>query len=331
MSDQLRIAVIGAGRMGSDHIRRIRDRIQGARITAIVDIDESRARQAVDGIDGARVYTDFIQALDSGEVDAVLISTPGFLHEQVLLPAITRGLPVLCEKPLTPDSESAWRVVQAEVQAGRRLVQVGFMRRFDAGYRKIEQAVRTGEHGQLLALDCEHINPEVPEGYTGRNLIDDTVVHEFDVVRFLAGQEVAAIQVRTGRTSGQVRTAGLVDPAQVLMDTVDGIRVTVNTHVTAGYGYAVTTRATFETAHVEAGVGEVTPGFEERFEKAYDVEVQEWVDAAREGKVAGPDAWDGYAAAVCCEAGLAAVEAPGSTAAVRLNAKPDLYSETGSE
>ena len=311
--------------MGSDHIRRIRDRVHNARITAIVDIDEAKAHAAIAGIDGARVHTDFTEALDSGEVDAVLIATPGFLHEEILLPTITRGLPVLCEKPLTPDSASAWRVVQAEVAAGRRLVQVGFMRRFDAGYRAVRRAVCSGEHGQLLALDCEHINPSVPESYTGRNLIDDTVVHEFDGVRFFTGEEVASVQVRVGKSSQQVSTDGLVDPAQVLISTTGGIRVTVNTHVTAGYGYAVTTRATFEQGHVEAGVGEITAGFEERFVEAYDIEVQEWVDGALEGRVSGPDAWDGYAAAACCEAGVHAVAEPGRVVEVALQDKPELY------
>lgn len=325
MSEDLRIAVVGAGRMGSDHIERIHHRMERARITAIVDIDEARAQAAIEGIDGARVYTDFTEAITSGEVDAVLIATPGFLHEDVLLPTITQGLHILCEKPLTPDSASAWRVVQAETAVGRKLVQVGFMRRFDAGYQRIQQAVASGEHGELLALDCEHINPDVPAAYTGSNLIDDTVVHEFDGVRFLTGEEVVSVQVRTGKNSRRVQTEGLQDPAQVLMDTTSGVRVSVNTHVTAQYGYAVTTRAAFEDTHLQEGVDQVCPGFEERFVDAYDREVQDWIDGALRGEVAGPDAWDGYACAACCEAGLRAIAEPGITVAVELNEKPELY------
>lgn len=325
MSEDLRIAVVGAGRMGSDHIERIHHRMQRARITAIVDIDEARAQAAIEGIEGARVYTDFTEAITSGDVDAVLVATPGFLHEDVLLPTLTQGLPILCEKPLTPDSESAWRVVQAESALGRKLIQVGFMRRFDAGYRRIREAVASGEHGELLALDCEHINPDVPAAYTGSNLIDDTVVHEFDGVRFLTGEEIVSVQVRTGKDSRKVQTDGLKDPAQILMDTESGVRVLVNTHVTAQYGYAVTTRAAFEQTHLQEGVDQVLPGFEERFLEAYDTEVQDWIDGCLRGEVAGPDAWDGYAAAACCEAGLRAVAAPGTTVAVELNEKPELY------
>ncbi|WP_129358502.1 Gfo/Idh/MocA family protein [Rothia uropygioeca] len=324
MTEQLRVAVVGAGRMGSDHITRLRDRMKNVRVAAVVDIDESRAQAAIEGIQEAKVFTDFTEALDSGLVDAVMVATPGFLHEQVLLPALTKGFPVFCEKPLTPDSDSAWRVVEAEQAVGKRLIQVGFMRRFDQGYRNIRSAVKSGEHGELLALDCEHINPEVPEDYTGRNLIDDTVVHEFDIVRYLTGEEISSVEVRTCKNSSLAKE-GLVDPAQILMETEAGIRVSVNTHVTATYGYAVTTRASFEKNHLHEGIDQVTPGFEERFVDAYDTEIQEWIDGCLTGVIAGPDAWDGYAAAACCEAGLTAIAAPGTSVNVELNEKPDLY------
>lgn len=324
MNEILRVGVVGAGRMGSDHIVRLQNRMKNVRVAAVVDIDEPKAQAAIEGIEGAKVFTDFTEALDSGEVDAVMVATPGFLHEQVLLPALAKGFSVFCEKPLTPDSESAWRVVEAEESMGKRLIQVGFMRRFDQGYRTIRSAVRSGEHGELLALDCEHINPGVPDDYTGRNLIDDTVVHEFDIVRYLTGEEVTSVEVRACKSSSRAKE-GLVDPAQVLMETESGIRVSVSTHVTAEYGYAVTTRAVFERNHLEEGVDQVTPGFEERFVDAYDTEIQEWIDGCLAGEVAGPDAWDGYAAAAGCETGLEAIADPGTSVDVKLKPKPDLY------
>ena len=91
MTQPLKVAVVGAGRMGSDHIIRLRDRMKNVRVTAVIDIDQPKAEAALEGIEGARVYTDFTEALDSGNVDAVMVATPGFLHEQVLLPALSRG------------------------------------------------------------------------------------------------------------------------------------------------------------------------------------------------------------------------------------------------
>lgn len=323
MANELRIGVVGAGRMGYDHIKRIHSTIKNAAVSAVIDIDEEKAQQAVQGIEGAQVFTNFETALEADAFDAVLIATPGFLHLPVLLPAIKKGLPILCEKPMTTDSVSSWEIVQAEVEAGKRLVQVGFMRRFDAGYQQIRSLVESREHGELLQLSCEHINPDVPASYTGRNLIDDTVVHEFDVIRFLTGEEIKNVQVRAGKKS-KYASADLNDPAQVLIETEDGILVTVNTHVVAQYGYAVTTKGIFEERHVSVGEDQVCESFEPRFVDAYDAEVQAWVDASLAGTQVGPSAWDGYAAAACCEAGIEA-EASGKIVEVSLNQKPDLY------
>uniref|UniRef100_UPI00138B0548 Gfo/Idh/MocA family protein n=1 Tax=Arthrobacter sp. H41 TaxID=1312978 RepID=UPI00138B0548 len=112
MNTPLRVAVVGAGRMGADHIDRIHHRTTGTEVAAVVDIDRSRAEAAVAHIPGAVTCTDFQEILDRDDIDAALIATPGFLHEDVLLAVIEHGLPTLCEKPLTPDAASAWRVVQ---------------------------------------------------------------------------------------------------------------------------------------------------------------------------------------------------------------------------
>src|SRR5688500_9750516 len=108
MNQNLRVAVIGAGRMGIDHIQRLHRRIHGAEVAAVVDIDEDRARSAVADVPGALALTDGAAALDHPDVNAVLIATPGFLHEEVLHAALAKDIPILCEKPLTPDAESSW-------------------------------------------------------------------------------------------------------------------------------------------------------------------------------------------------------------------------------
>ena len=118
MTKTLRVAVIGAGRMGADHIQRLNTRIHGAEVAAVVDVDLARAQAAIEGIPGAVALADADEALNNGDVNAVLIATPGFLHEDILLKAIAKDIPILCEKPLTPDAASAWKIVQAEETAG---------------------------------------------------------------------------------------------------------------------------------------------------------------------------------------------------------------------
>ncbi|HEV7167550.1 MAG TPA: Gfo/Idh/MocA family oxidoreductase [Micrococcaceae bacterium] len=336
MPETLRVAVIGAGRMGADHIKRLDTRIHGAEVAAVVDVDLQRARTAAAGVRGAVALSDARQALDNGDVNAVLIATPGFLHEDILLAAVAKDIPILCEKPLTTDAASSWKIVQAEADLGRRRVQVGFMRRFDAEYAALGKIIRDGGLGELLVLHCAHRNPDTPPGFTNEMLINDSVVHEFDVIRYLAGEEITSVQVRLGKATRNA-PAGQHDPQHVLIETESGLLADVEIYVNARFGYQVATEAVFEQGVVNIGGdsgpyiltagrwgGAVAPGFEERFGAAYDAEVQAWVDAARSGEIGGPSAWDGYAAAACCEAGVEA-QKNGDKVAVALNPKPALY------
>jgi len=332
----LRVAVIGAGRMGADHIKRLSTRIHGAEVAAVVDVDLARAQAAIEGIDGAAALSSADEALNNGDVNAVLIATPGFLHEEILYKALEKDFPILCEKPLTPDAESAWKVVQAELALGHKRIQVGFMRRFDAEYSALGSIIRNSELGELLMLHHQHRNPSTPEGFTNEMLINDSVVHEFDAIRYFTGEEITSVQVRLGKPTRNAPN-GQHDPQHVLLETESGVLADVEIYVNAKFGYQVATQASFEDGIVSIGGdsgpyiqsagkwgGSVTPGFEERFGAAYDVEIQAWVDAALRGEIGGPTAWDGYATAACCEAGVEAQKS-GEKVKVQLNTKPDLY------
>ncbi|MBT1004124.1 Gfo/Idh/MocA family oxidoreductase [Paenarthrobacter sp. DKR-5] len=336
MSDSLRVAVIGAGRMGADHVQRLHTRIHGAEVGAVVDVDLARAQAAIAGIEDAVALTSADEALARDDINAVLIATPGFLHEDILYKALEKDLPILCEKPLTPDAASAWKVVEAEQKLGHKRIQVGFMRRYDADYARLGALISGGDMGELLMLHCAHRNPDTPPGFTNEMLITDSVVHEFDVIRFLTGEEITTVQVRLGKATRNA-PEGQHDPQHVLIETASGILADVEIYVNAQFGYEVATQASFEEGIVNIGGdsgpyirragrwgGEVTPGFIERFGTAYDVEVQAWADAARKGEIGGPTAWDGYATAACCEAGVEAQKS-GEKVKVQLNAKPALY------
>jgi myo-inositol 2-dehydrogenase / D-chiro-inositol 1-dehydrogenase len=119
MSTNLRVCVVGAGLMGADHIERLTRRIVGAEVSAVVDADASRAKKAVEAIPSAVALTNIGQALDREDVNAVLIATPGFLHRDMLLQVRERDLPILCEKPLTPDAQSSWEILEAEQRLGK--------------------------------------------------------------------------------------------------------------------------------------------------------------------------------------------------------------------
>ncbi|MGK3939661.1 Gfo/Idh/MocA family oxidoreductase [Streptomyces caeruleatus] len=332
----LRVAVVGTGKMGADHVRRLHEVVSGARVSAVVDLDAERAKQIAARIDGCTAYTDPASAMAAADVDAVLIASPGPAHEAALLQALAHDLPVLCEKPLTPDAASALRVVEAECALGRRRAQVGFMRRFDAEYMKLKSLLGTGQLGRPLMLHNRHRNAASPPFFTSSMLISDSVAHEADVTRWLLGHEITAVTVWRPAPSANAPD-DLQDPQFVLFETDGGALSDVEIFVNCGFGYQVRAEAVCERGTARIGDGHamvtnmagrwggtIAQDFVERFADAYDREVQAWVDATRHGRVTGPSVWDGYAAAAVCEAGVRSLE-EGGRMPVELVERPALY------
>jgi len=336
VGDLLGVAVLGAGHMGADHVRRLAGVVSGARVAAVADPDTARAEEAVAGLDAVTVHTEAEAALDAPGVEAVLIASPGPAHQEALLAAFDRGLPVLCEKPMVPDTAGALRVLEAEARLGRRLAQIGFMRRYDAEYRRLKALLDDGRLGRPLMLHCVHRNVSSPPDFTSAMLVDSSVSHEIDAARWLLGQELTSVTVLRPRSSSGA-PQGLLDPQFVLFETADGALVDVEVFVNCGFGYQVRCEAVCEagsarigddhgvlvTARGAAGA-EVPQDYLVRFADAYDREVQAWVDATRRGRVTGPSVWDGYAASAVAEAGVRALGS-GARVAVELAPRPGLY------
>ena len=137
----VRVGVIGVGMIGQDHIRRITQVLTGGSVTAVNDVDAARAGQVAAGLPGAVTHATAQDLIAYGSVDAVLVTSWGPAHEEQVVASIAAGKPVFCEKPLAPSSAACQRIMDAEMTAGRRLVQVGFMRRYDAGYRAMKAAL----------------------------------------------------------------------------------------------------------------------------------------------------------------------------------------------
>lgn len=333
---ELRIGVVGAGLMGADHIIRIQTRITGAVVTAVVEPDEGRAKSAMEHAPDAKWYPNVEAAIADKAMDAVLIATPGQFHEPVLLPALAAGLPILCEKPLTPDAASSLRMVEAEIATGKQLIQVGFMRRFDEGYENLKRLISGKTQGELLGLHCAHRNPSVPDTYHNDMLIFDSVVHEIDVVRFLTDSPIDTVEVKHMKRNSN-NHSGFSDPILVLLKTKSEVLATVEMNVSVKFGYEVKTEAVFENGIAEIGRtsgmttwfnGQVATAehmsFKTRFAAAYDTQIQRWVTATKQGKIDGPSAWDGYLAAAAVEAGVKALNS-GLSQKVEYAAKPDFY------
>jgi myo-inositol 2-dehydrogenase/D-chiro-inositol 1-dehydrogenase len=337
MSD-LRIAVLGVGMMGAFHVEALSKRIRGTKVTVINDFFADKAREVAATI-GARVVEDPIAAINDPEVDAVLIATPGKAHDEQVNACLDRGIPVLCEKPLTTDIASAYAIVQKEAALDHPLVQVGFMRRFDHEYVALKKLITDGALGNPLVVHCTHRNPAVPDFFNSEFMIRDSVVHEVDVARFLLDEEITSVQVIAG-VATSAAPQGTSDPMLVIFETESGRIVTDEIYVRSGVAYEVRTEVVGEQGSAFIGLdqnlqvkgtdgrwgGQITPSFVERFGQAYDTELQRWVDAAKAGTVDGPGAWDGYAAVAVCEAGVEAVRT-GQKVSVQMGAKPNLLAD----
>jgi myo-inositol 2-dehydrogenase / D-chiro-inositol 1-dehydrogenase len=322
--------------MGTDHIIRINTRMSGAIVTAIVEPDTKRAAEALKCAPDAKQFANISDAIASGLIDAALVATPGTFHEEVLLPIIAAGLPVLCEKPMTPDVPSALRVVEAEVAGGKKIIQVGFMRRFDEGYIELQKQISSSALGELLALHCAHRNPSVPDWYGNEMLIADSVSHEIDIVRFLTGSPIISAEVKQLKRN-KLAPERLNEPILVLLETESGVIATVEMNVSVQFGYQVITEAVFQKGVSEIGRSNGMTTWEAgrsstaehisyltRFARAYDDEIQSWINAAKIGQIGGPNAWDGYLSVAVVDAGLKSLKT-GERVSATYVAKPALY------
>ena len=333
----LAIGVIGTGAIGQDHIRRISQTLSGARVVAVNDINPLQAKATVDQYLLAATVHDSAQALiRDPAVEAVLVTSWGPSHEEFVLAAIAAGKPVFCEKPLAVTAEGCMRIIEAERAHGKRLVQVGFMRPYDAGYRALKQVLNDGRIGAPLMLHCAHRNPSVGAGYTTPMAITDTLIHELDVLRWLLDEDYVSAQVVFPRQSSHA-LPHLADPQIVLLETSSGVRIDVEIFVNCQYGYDIQCQIVGETGIASLPEPSSVPlrsaashstailtDWKQRFIAAYDVELQAFIDGVQAGALTGPSAWDGYAAAVAADACVLAQQ-NGAVVGISMPERPEFY------
>ncbi|HXW19571.1 MAG TPA: Gfo/Idh/MocA family oxidoreductase [Roseiarcus sp.] len=331
----LRVGLIGCGVMGADHARILRSDTPGARLAGVYDADGARAGAIAGEAKGVRIFDAVRELIVDPEIEAVVIASPDQTHAELVIACIEAGKPALCEKPLAATLAECRAVMSAEVKAGRRLAQVGFMRRFDPGYRAMKKAALAGEAGRPLFLHCVHRNAVAPDYITSDLVIANSAVHEFDIARFLLGEEFAAVSVYSARAS---RHAEARRPQFVVLETASGVIVTVEAYLDAHYGYDVQAELVCENGAIFLSPNrplasrfqgrdgtDVERDWRARFADAYRIQLKEWVASIAGGPTVGASAWDGYAASAIAAAALEAL-ARGARTAVDLGAKPAFYS-----
>lgn len=310
----LRVGVIGTGAIGKSHIHIITNHLSGAEIVAVNDVNVEQAKAVVASEKiGAEVYKTGQDLINADDVDAVIVTSWDPSHEEFVLASVAAGKPVFCEKPLSTTAAGCKRIIDAEIAHGNKLIQVGFMRRYDKGYRALKKIIEDGVIGAPLLLHCAHRASMAP-GFSGDMAITNSLVHEMDVLRWLLNDDYVSAQVILPRRS-RLADEGLQDPHIVLLETAQGIRIDIESFVFCQYGYDIQCQIVGETGianlpepasvlmRQDAKLStEILVDWKLRFDNAFDAELQEWINASVKGEVHGPSAWDGYVVAVTADA-----------------------------
>src|SRR5438128_7536183 len=224
--------------IGEDHVRRLTSVVAGAAVTALTDVDAGRAAEVSSRFGIATVHATGQDVIADDNVDGVVVTSWGPTHADYVLAAIAAGKPVFCEKPLATTAEACWRIIEAEIAAGRRLVQVGFMRRYDKAYRALKQAAGNASIGAPLLMHCTHRNPSVPDSVTSEGVLTDTLVHEIDLVRWMFDDEIASVNVLRGKRNSFASDA-LEYPMIAILQMRSGVLIDVELNVNIQYGYDI--------------------------------------------------------------------------------------------
>jgi len=332
----IRVGIIGTGFIGEDHGRKLVNVISGASVSAVTDVRRARAEEVAAILGGPRVLDTGHELIASDEVDAVLVTAIGETHAEFVLACIAAGKPVMCEKPLAPTVPECEQIIEAEVASGRRLVIVGFMRRYDPGYRQVKATLESGTIGEPLILHNVHRNPTVGEAFTSFMTMTDSMIHEVDASRWLLGEEIKAVQVIPPKRTPKA-LSHLQDPQFAVFTTESGILSTVEFFANCQYGYDVRCElvGSLGTASLinpsVAGVvtagqfsESVAPDWRARFGAAYTAELQAWISGLERDECVGPSAWEGYAATNVVEVGVEAVKT-GERMPIDYIEKPAMY------
>ena len=334
-SETINVGIIGAGAIGGVHAGNLMRRVLGASVIAVMDIDEARAKAVAASCEGARVYADAGDLINDPAVEAVLIASTDATHANFAIGCIEAGKPTLCEKPLATTVSDAERVVNAELAAGKRLVQVGFMREYDQAHRDLYDLLQSGVIGTALKFRSLHVNPRFTRELTIESVITNSLIHDIHSARWIMGEEIRSAYVQwTPFDKAQPGIARLAD-VQVAFES--GAIGSLEYNGDSGYGYEVTVEVTGETGVLTTSghpspilrqtgraAQAITPNWPQRFGQAYIDETQAWIDAIQRGEATGPSAWDGYMSLVVAEACIRSSRS-GKPERAKATERPDLY------
>jgi myo-inositol 2-dehydrogenase/D-chiro-inositol 1-dehydrogenase len=317
----MRIGIIGVGRIGALHAETLRSLAEVDELT-VVDTDRTRARQVASTM--GVPWAEDSEHLLHGGVDGVVIATPTDTHAPLICAAAEAGAAVFCEKPLARDLAGTKEVVRLVEKSGAR-VQVGFQRRFDAGFASARAQVQAEKLGWLHTVRASTFDPAPPPAaYVGSSggIFRDCSVHDIDAVRWVTGREVSTVYATgSNRGASYFDQAGDVDTAAAVLTLDDGTLALISAARYNAAGYDVRLELLGAADSISVGLDDRSPlrsaepgvtwpagtayaGFLDRFRAAYVAELKAFVEMVG-GRAASPcppaDALETFYVAEACE------------------------------
>jgi myo-inositol 2-dehydrogenase/D-chiro-inositol 1-dehydrogenase len=299
----IRVAVIGLGGMGRFHLDIFRSLAPWVQVNALADTYRPFVEQAGALMPDAATFDGPIECLDSREFDAAVVATADATHYDIVRACIDRTIPVLCEKPLTTSPQHSLSLVRAEQEYGSRLIQVGFMRRQDAGYRQMKRALAGGQAGSPMLVQHRSHNPSRAIDFDATQLISSTASHDIDLFRWFTGEEVAEVSCAVKHSpDGEAvtvllslrSTTGILGLSEIGRG--PGLQYDVGCEIVASAGSISLGSPSTLTRDTADGAATFLPGdWIERFEDAYRAQAVDWVASLARNTPTGPSAYDGYA------------------------------------
>jgi len=311
-SSTVRVAMIGAGRIGRLHVANLVHPEIPAEVVGVVDIELVAAERLAGELGIAQGFSDIGPLLASQRPDAVVICTPAAQHGEAILAAAAAGVHVFCEKPLDFELDRIDEVLRAVERAGIKL-QVGFNRRFDPDFARLYHVIGEGGVGQPELVRITSRDPTPPPlSYikTSGGLFLDMAIHDFDMARFLIGHEVVKLySTGSALVDSKIAEAGDVDTAVTVLEFSGGAIATIDNSRRAVYGYDqrvevlgslgmvhVNNRPT-DTCRVSTAGGELAAGPTDstlgRYERAYFEELRVFIECVRNETPVPVSGYDG--------------------------------------
>ena len=310
--ENINIGVIGVGRIGRLHARNLKYQIPGTKVLAVADIFEKSAQEVASQLEIPIAKKDYRVLLENKDIDAVVICSSTDTHAQIISEAAQAGKHIFCEKPIALDVEKIDQAIAAVKKTGVKL-QVGFNRRFDPSFKKAKDLVAKGTIGTPHLVRITSRDPEPPPiSYVkvSGGIFLDMMIHDFDMARFLLGQEVVELMaVGSCLVDPAIGEAGDIDTAIVTLKYEGGAWGTIDNSRKAVYGYDQRIEIFGSEGCIMVGNPKPTEVivnsaedtktdkplyfFTERYQEAYLAEMKEFINCIREDKEPSVGGFDG--------------------------------------